>query len=110
VWTSSIRRRLAEGSAIATGWRLASSPDWHGDDVLKVPAGALFRHGNEWMTFAVKERKARLHKVEIAHNNAVEAEVRSGLSEGDAVIVHPPDAVHDGASVVFAANALAGKS
>jgi HlyD family secretion protein len=73
---------------------------WHGDDVLQVPTGALFRRGNEWMTFAIKEGKARLRKVEIAHNNGVDAEVRSGLLEGDAVIVHPPDTVHDGASVM----------
>jgi len=72
---------------------------WHGDDVLQVPTGALFRRGNEWMTFTIKERKARLRKIEIAHNNGVDAEVRSGLSEGDAVIVHPSDTVQDGASV-----------
>ena len=49
------------------------------------------------MTFAVRQGKARLRKVEIAHNNGVAAEVRSGLSEGDTVIIHPPDTVHDGA-------------
>ena len=72
---------------------------WQGDDVLQVPMGALFRIGNDWMTFAVKEGKARLRKVEIAHNNGIAAEVRSGLVEGDAVIVHPSDTVHDGGSV-----------
>src|SRR5215468_885975 len=55
---------------------------WHGDNVLQVPTGALFRRGNEWMTFTIKERKARLRKIKIAHNNGVDAEVRSGLSEG----------------------------
>jgi HlyD family secretion protein len=72
---------------------------WHSDDVLQVPTGALFRRGNEWMTFTIKERKARLRKIKIAHNNGVDAEVCSGLSEGDAVIVHPSDTVQDGASV-----------
>jgi HlyD family secretion protein len=72
---------------------------WHGDDVLQVPTGALFRRGNDWMTFTVKEGKARLHKVEIAHNNGIAAEVRSGLSPADAVIIRAPDTVHDGASV-----------
>ena len=72
---------------------------WHGHDVLQVPTGALFRRGNDWMTFAVNDGKARLQKVEIAHNNGISAEVRSGLVQGDAVIVHPPDSVHDGASV-----------
>jgi len=48
------------------------------------------------MTFAVRQGKAQLRKVEITHNNGVAAEVRSGLSERDAVIIHPPDTVHDG--------------
>jgi len=72
---------------------------WRGNYVLQVPTGALFRRGNDWMTFAVRQGKARLRKVEIAHNNGVAAEVRSGLSEGDTVIIHPPDTVHDGASI-----------
>ena len=68
---------------------------WRGDNVLHVPTSALFRRGNDWMTFAVRQGKAQLRKVEITHNNGVAAEVRSGLSEGDAVIIHPPDTVHD---------------
>jgi HlyD family secretion protein len=72
---------------------------WHTDDVLQVPTGSLFRRGNDWMTFIVKEGKARLQKVEIGHNNGLAAEVHAGLSLGDTVIIHPPDAVHDGASV-----------
>jgi HlyD family secretion protein len=72
---------------------------WRGNNVLQVPSSALFRRGNDWMTFVVGQGRARLRKVEIAHNNGVAAEVHSGLSEGDAVIIHPADAVHDGASV-----------
>jgi HlyD family secretion protein len=72
---------------------------WRSDNVLKVPTGALFRRGNDWMTFVVKQGKAPLQKVEIAHNNGVDAEVRSGLSEGDAVIVRPSDTIYEGASV-----------
>jgi HlyD family secretion protein len=72
---------------------------WHGNDVLQVPTAALFRRGNDWMTFALKDGKARLRKLEVAHNNGISAEVQSGLSPGEGVIVHPPDAVHDGSSV-----------
>jgi HlyD family secretion protein len=72
---------------------------WHSDNVLQVRTGALFRRGNDWMTFVVKDGKAGLRKLQIAHNSGVDAEVRSGLSQGDAVIIHPPDTVHDGASV-----------
>jgi hypothetical protein len=73
---------------------------WRGHNVLQVPTGALFRRGNDWMTFAARQGKAQLRKVEITHNNGVAAEVCSGLSEGDAVIIHPPDTVHDGVSIL----------
>jgi HlyD family secretion protein len=72
---------------------------WRGDNVLQVPTGALFRRGNDWMTFTVRKGRARIQKVEIAHNNGVAAEVQSGLSAGDFVIIHPPESVHDAAAV-----------
>jgi HlyD family secretion protein len=73
---------------------------WRADNVVQVPTGALFRRGNDWMAFVVKRAKAQLRKVEVAHNNGIVAEVRFGLNEGDTVIIHPPDPVHDGVSVV----------
>ena len=72
---------------------------WRGANVLQVPTGALFRRGNDWMTFVLAGGKARLTKVEIAHNNGLAAEVRSGLQQGQTVILHPPDALADGAAV-----------
>jgi HlyD family secretion protein len=91
---------IPPGRELGDRYRLeARIVTWHGDDVLQVPTGALFRRGNGWMAFAVKEGKARLCGVEIVHNNGIAAEVRSGLSQGDAVIIHPPDAIHDGAPV-----------
>ncbi len=72
---------------------------WRGANVLQVPTGALFRRGNDWMTFVLAGGKARLTKVEIAHNNGLAAEVRSGLQQGQSVILHPPDALADGAAV-----------
>jgi HlyD family secretion protein len=73
---------------------------WRGDDILQVPTAALFRRGNDWMTFTVRQGRAQIRRVEIGHNNGVAAEVRSSVSAGDLVIVHPPDSVHDGAGVV----------
>lgn len=72
---------------------------WHGDHVLQVPTGALFRRGSDWMTFILEGGKARLRKVEIDHNNGIAAEVRSGLTQQDAVILYPPDSVTDGTKV-----------
>ncbi len=72
---------------------------WHGANVLQVPTGALFRRGNDWMTFLLSGGQARLTKVEIAHSNGLAAEVRTGLQPGQTVILHPPDAIADGAAV-----------
>ena len=43
--------------------------------------------------------RARAVPVQIEHNNGSAAEVRSGLTEGQSVIVHPPDAVAEGKPV-----------
>jgi HlyD family secretion protein len=72
---------------------------WHSDSVLQVPTGALFRRGNDWMTFLVKDGKAHQAKVDVARNNGTAAEVREGLSKGDVVVLHPPDTLTDGAVV-----------
>lgn len=72
---------------------------WHSNSVLQIPTGALFRRGNEWMTFLLQDGKARQTRVEIAHNSGVAAEVRGGVKQGDVVIVHPPDVIADGSEV-----------
>lgn len=72
---------------------------WSSPKVLQVPTGALFRRGNQWMTFTLEAGRARLREVEIAHNNGRAAEVRAGLRPGETVLLHPPDAVTEGAAV-----------
>jgi HlyD family secretion protein len=73
---------------------------WSADDVLKVPAGALFREGDDWAVFAVEDGRARLCRVQIGRSNALETEITSGLEEETAVILHPGDKTHDGGRVV----------
>ena len=72
---------------------------WQSGNVLQIPTGALFRRGGDWMTFLLEGGRARVVKVEIAHNNGVAAEVRSGLSEGQIIVLHPPDALTEGTRV-----------
>ena len=69
---------------------------WHSDSVLQLPTGALFRRGNDWMTFLLKDGKAQQTKLEIGRNNGTAAEVRGGIKQGDVVILHPPDKLVDG--------------
>jgi len=68
---------------------------WEAKDVLKVPAGALFREGNDWAVFLYESGRAKLQKVQSGKNNGLEAEVRVGLTENAQVIVNPSDRVRD---------------
>ncbi len=72
---------------------------WEGKDVLQVPASSLFRKGDEWEVFAVRNGKARLRRVQVGHRTGLAAEIVSGLSEGDKMIAHPDDSINDGTRV-----------
>lgn len=72
---------------------------WERTGVLKVPTSALFRTGDTWSVFAVRDGNAAQTTLQIGRRNAIEAEVVSGLDEGDTVIVHPGDTVDDGVPV-----------
>lgn len=73
---------------------------WSARDVLQVPIAALFRSGPRWTVFAVDGNgRARLRHVEVGHLNDEAAELRSGLAAGDTVILHPGEAVTEGAAV-----------
>ena len=72
---------------------------WNGDDVLTVPVGALFRQGEDWAVFSVKDGRANPTIVTIGHRNNRMAEVLSGLSAGHRVIPHPSDKIRKGLAV-----------
>jgi len=72
---------------------------WQGDDVLVVPAGALFREGNAWKTYVYHDGTAKLTAIEAGHSNGRSTEILSGLVAGDEVLLHPPDTVKDGTTV-----------
>ena len=73
---------------------------WHAADVLVVPAGALFREGNAWKTYVFRDGTAKLIPVEAGHSDGRFTEIRSGVAAGDEVLLHPPDTVKDGTSVI----------
>lgn len=72
---------------------------WEGKEVPQLPASSLFRKGGGWAVFVVEEGRAHERKVEVGHRNGLTAEVTSGVSDGEAVITHPDDAVGDGIRV-----------
>lgn len=72
---------------------------WESPSVLKVTAGALFRHGDGWAVFRVVRGRARLQPVSIGHSNGLETEIIGGLSENDSVVAYPSDKVKDGVAI-----------
>jgi len=72
---------------------------WHGEDVLLVPSGALFREGSEWKTFVFENGIARKRTLEAGHSDGRMTEVLKGLDVGAEVLLHPPDTVTDASAV-----------
>jgi HlyD family secretion protein len=90
----------AAWAALGDGYRVeVRVVTWLGSDVVKIPGSALFRQGNGWAVFRVADRRAEIKTVEVGHRGELEAEIRSGLSPGDTVIVHPPEDLKPGAKV-----------
>lgn len=73
---------------------------WESKDVLKVPLSSLFRCGQSWCVFTVKERKAHRRQVEIGKRSDAAAEVRRGLTVNEWVILHPTEQIKEGSLVV----------
>jgi HlyD family secretion protein len=72
---------------------------WEAPDALKVPAGALFRKGEQWAAFVVADGRARLTIVKAGRSSGTETQVLEGLKEGEEVIVYPGSRVRDGQRV-----------
>lgn len=86
--------------ALGDGYRIeARIVTWHDDDVLKAPAGALFRQGTQWALFVVRDGKAAVPPATPGRRTMLEVQINDGRSAGDTVIVHPSDEVTDGAVV-----------
>ena len=72
---------------------------WTGENVVKIPQSALFRHGQGWSVFVIEDGFAKIREVEIGQRNESEAQILRGLTNGEEVILHPSNEVSDGARV-----------
>ena len=72
---------------------------WKGDNVLKVPAGALFRQGKDWAVYVIADGRAELRLVQVGHTSGLETEITGGLAEGEQVVLHPSDKIQGGVQV-----------
>jgi HlyD family secretion protein len=72
---------------------------WQSDRTLKVPSGALFRRGNQWHAFLLRNGRAELRPVTTGRAGATEVQILDGLQEGDEVILYPGDRIQQGTRV-----------
>lgn len=73
---------------------------WSKPDALRIPIGALFRgEDRSWHVFVVEAGRARERTVTIGHLNDDEAELLSGLGDGDKVVLNPGRSLTDGKRV-----------
>lgn len=89
-----------EPGALGDGYRVeARFIIWQGEGVLKIPASALFRQGDGWGVFVVEGGRAHRRAVEAGHRSGFEVEITNGLTEGENVILHPPNQVEEDSRV-----------
>ncbi|GGK62755.1 efflux RND transporter periplasmic adaptor subunit [Amphritea balenae] len=72
---------------------------WEQSDALIVPSSALFRNESDWAVYTLESGNAELRRVEVGHNNGRKAEVLSGLSENEQVVLYPPAELNSGSRV-----------
>jgi HlyD family secretion protein len=69
-------------------------------DAVRVPLGALFRHGDGWATYRVVDGHAVLTDLATGIADENHRVVTGGVAVGDTVVLFPGNAVTDGQSVV----------
>jgi len=87
-------------STLGHGYRVeVAIVTWEESDVLQVPVAALFRDGERWAVYRIENSEARLTHVEIGQENGRNAEVLSGLEEGQGIVLYPGEQLADGVRV-----------
>jgi len=72
---------------------------WESDDVLQIPASALFHYDDGWAVFVTDSGKAKRRSVEVGRRNGLSAQILEGLTIGEKIITHPDDSIDDGVPV-----------
>ncbi len=72
---------------------------WEGENILQIPAGALFRSGKDWAVFVAEGGRARKRVVEIGQRSGLTAQIISGLKESEQIIAYPDDSISEGTKI-----------
>lgn len=91
---------LSVRASLGHGYRVeAKIVIWESDNALIVPSSSLFRSNGGWAVFTVTGGRARLTPVEIGHNNGLQAELLSDLTENTQLILYPGPGLQENARV-----------
>lgn len=69
------------------------------ENILTIPASALFRDESGWALYRVIDNRASLTPVQTGLRAATRVEITGGLQEGDTVILQPDDSLRDGSLI-----------
>lgn len=85
-----------EWQRLGDGYRVeASFVVWKADDVLQVPASAIFRYQGGWAVFVKDGNRARRRAVKVGQRNGLAAQILEGLEAGEQVVRHPDDTIEE---------------
>jgi HlyD family secretion protein len=87
-------RRLGDGYRVEARFVV-----WQDDDVLQVPAGALFREDDRWAAYVIDGDRLRHRQVSAGRRSGLLAQVLDGLQPGERVVLHPGRDLRDGTRV-----------
>lgn len=72
---------------------------WEDENILQIPASALFRSGKDWAVFVADNGRARKRVVEIGQRSSLAAQIFSGLKESEQIIAYPDDSISEGTKI-----------
>lgn len=72
---------------------------WEKENVLTLPASALFRIADKWAVYTVVGGLVETRTLRIGQSNGFSAQILDGLTEGDTVVLYPSAGLTDGMKV-----------
>ena len=89
-----------EWSRLGDGYRVeAQFILWEEENVLQIPASALFRIQDAWSVFVLENGRAYRRILRIGQRNGLVAQVLDGLKAEEKVIMYPDNTIKDGRRV-----------
>ncbi|MBU3741493.1 MAG: HlyD family efflux transporter periplasmic adaptor subunit [Candidatus Kapabacteria bacterium] len=72
---------------------------WQLPSARTLPLAALVEQQGAWHVYVIENGRSVLRRVRMGRRTTLRAEILEGLSAGEQVVVHPPEALRDGSRV-----------